>query len=184
MNRQAKRAAAGVMLTLALSACSMFTPPDANRLLFGMTPTNELGYEVTPQGITVEARTLQLSARAGMPVTNVSGYRIEYRDNFGVLVGETSDVPQSLNITVPAGWQCDEPHPTMGCNAMSPGARPAQGVPATVAAVQNQFLNGDIIDAHILAGSPSGWYAEITFYYDNVYGEFEETYTVNIVVPN
>lgn len=184
MNRLIKWTAAGVLLSLALSACSMFTPPDAHRLLFGMTPTNELGYEVTPQGITVVARNLQLSTRAGMPVTFVTGYRVEHRDSLGTLVGRTSMEPQSLNVTVPAGWQCDTPHEALGCDAMSEGARPGPGVPATVAGIQSQFLNGDIIDAHITAGQPSGWYADITLYYYNAFGEFEETYRVNIVVPN
>lgn len=184
MNRQLKRIAAALIIGVTLSACSMFTPPQANRLLFGMEPTNELGYEVTPQGITVESRILQLSTRAGMPITNVTGYRVDYRDENGVLLGRTSTVPQTLNITVPAGWTCAEPDPFLGCNAMSPGARPAPGVAATVAAIQNQFLNGDIIDAHMLAGSPTGWHADITLFYNNVHGEFEETYKVNIVVPN
>lgn len=156
MNRLSKRAAAGVILTLALSACSMFTPPDANRLLFGLEPVNELGYEVTPQGIVVQSRNLALSTRPGMPITTVSGYRLEYRNESGALLGETSDIPQTLNITVPAGYQCTEPDPVLGCNAMSTGARPAPGVPAIEAAIQNQFLNADIIEMHILAGQPTG----------------------------
>jgi len=184
MNLNLKRAAAALTLLIGLSACSMFVPPDANRLLFGLEPVNELGYEVTPQGITVETRTLKLSTRAGMPATNVTGYRVEYRDNSGVLRGQTSTVPQSLNITVPAGWQCTTPDPFLGCNALSEGARPAPGVAATVAAIQNQFLNADIIEAHMAEDQASGWFADITLYYNNVNGEFEETYRVNIVVPN
>lgn len=184
MNRLLKWSAAALFLTVALSACSMFTPPDANRLLFGMEPTNELGYEVTPQGITVESRILQLSARPGMPVTTVSGYRAAYFNNAGTLIGQTSSTPQTLNITVPAGWQCTTPDPIQGCNAMSEGAWSAPGVPATVAGIQNQFLNGDIIDAHITAGQPTGWYAVITLFYDNAFGQFEEDYRINIVVPN
>jgi len=92
--------------------------------------------------------------------------------------------PQTLNITVPAGWQCTQPDPLLGCNAMSEGAKPAIGVPASVAAIQNQLLNADIIDMHILAGQPSGWYADLTLFYDNAFGEFEEPYRINIVVPN
>ncbi len=185
MDRLLKWSAAGLLLVLALSACSKFIPPDENRLLFGMLPTNELGYQVDNSGtITVETRTLQLSARAGMPVTNVTGYRIEYRNQNGVLLAETSNVPQSLNITVPAGWQCTTPDPTLGCNSMSEGAKPAPGVPATVAGIQDQFLNGDIVTMHILAGQPTGWYADVTLFYDNANGEFEQTYRLNIVVPN
>jgi len=184
MNRLLKRTAAGLLIALSLSACSMFAPPDANRLLVGLAPVNELGYEVTDSGIVVETRTLQISARAGMPLTNVSGYRVEYRSEAGSLLGETSDVPQTLNVTVPPGWQCAQPDPVTGCNAFSEGARPATGVPASLESAQNQLLNADIIQMHLLAGQPTGWYAELTLFYDNVYGEFEETYRINIVVPN
>jgi len=176
MNRQVKRIAGYLLLGVALSACSFVTPPDANRLLLGLEPVNELGYEVTPQGITVEARTLRLSTKPGMPTTTVTGYRVEYYDENGALVDQTSEEPQSLNVTVPAGWQCPEPDPALGCNAMSPGARPAPGIPATVAAVQNQFLNAVIIEQHIAAGMPTGWYADVTLFYYNAFGEFEEIY--------
>src|SRR5690606_31267480 len=60
MNRQLKRIGTALLLAVTLSACSMFTPPQANRLLFGMEPSNELGYEVSGTGITVESRTLLL----------------------------------------------------------------------------------------------------------------------------
>lgn len=185
MDRLLKRGAAGLLLILALTACSKFIQPDENRLLFGMEPTNELGYEVDSSGtITVESRTLRLSTRAGAPLTTVTGYRVEFRNQNGVLLGATSNVPQSLNITVPAGWQCTTPDPVLGCNAMSEGARPAPGVPASVAGIQDQFLNADIIQMHILAGQPTGWYADVTLFYDNANGAFEQTYRVNIAVPN
>lgn len=185
MNRLLMRLGAGLLLALTLSACSMLFPPEPNRLLFGLLPTNELGYEVDNAGtITIETRTLQLSTRPGMPVTTVTGYRVEYYDENGALLGETSDVPQTLNITVPAGFTCTNPDPVLGCNAMSEGARPANGVPATVAGIQDQFLNGDIALLHQLSGFPTGWYADITLYYHNAFGEFEETYRAYIVVPN
>ncbi len=184
MNRHLKRIAAALLVAVTLSACSMFTPPQANRLLFGMEPTNELGYSSDGTTITVESRNLLLSTRPGMPLTTVRGYRAEFYNENGVLVGETSDVPQTLNITVPAGWQCTTPDPFLGCNAMSEGARPAPGPTATVAGIQDQFLNADIVELHLFAGSPTGWFANITLFYDNSYGEFEETYRVNIVAPN
>jgi hypothetical protein len=37
---------------------------------------------------------------------------------------------------------------------------------------------------HILAGQPTGWYADVTLFYDNANGAFEQTYRVNIAVPN
>lgn len=184
MNRQLKRIGTALLLAVTLSACSMFTPPQANRLLFGMEPSNELGYEVSGTGITVESRTLLLSARPGMPITTVRGYRVEYFDENGVKLGQTSTTPQTLNIVVPAGWQCTAPDPVLGCNAMSEGARPAPGPAATVAAVQNQFLNADIVEKHLDALSPAGWYAAVTLFYDNALGEFEETYRINIMAPN
>lgn len=49
MRRLFERGAAVVGIAAMLSACSMFTPPES-RLMFGMLPTNELGYEVTEQG--------------------------------------------------------------------------------------------------------------------------------------
>jgi len=162
----------------------MFFPPET-RLMFGMLPTNELGYEVGDGGtITVEARQFQFSNPSGMPLAVVTGYRAEFRDQLGTLLGRTSLEPQSLNITVPAGFQCEEPDPNLGCNAMSEGARPAPGVPAIGPAISSQLLNADIVEAHLLAGTPTGWYADITFYGHNAYGEFEETYRVNIVAPN
>ena len=57
MKRLLVRSAAFLALIVGLSACSMFRPPET-RLMFGMLPTNELGYEVDNSGaITIEART-------------------------------------------------------------------------------------------------------------------------------
>ena len=109
---------------------------------------------------------------------------MEFFDETGALVGETSDVPQTLNVTVPAGFICDTPDPVLGCNAFSVGARRANGVPVSVAGIQDQFLNGDIAVLHQLAGFPTGWYADITLFYYNSLGEFEETYRFDIVTPN
>src|SRR5690606_10012570 len=97
----------------------------------------------------------------GRPVTLITGYRAEFRDQNNNLLGQTSDGPQSLNVTVPAGFQCDEPDEVLGCNGASPGARPAPGVPATSAAISSQLLNAGIAQSHILAGFPTGWYADI-----------------------
>ena len=184
MNRLLLRGAAAAVLTLALSACSMFIPPET-RLMFGMLPTNELGYEVDDSGvITVESRNFQFTNPPGMPVTLITGYRAVFRDQNNNLLGQTSTEPQSLNITVPAGFQCTTPDPTLGCNAASEGARPAPGVPATSASVSTQIFNAGIAQLHIDAGFPTGWYADITFFGHNGAGQFEETYRVNIVAPN
>ena len=184
MNRLLLKGAAAAVLTLALSACSMFIPPET-RLMFGMLPTNELGYEVDDNGvITVESRTLQFTNPPGRPVTLITGYRVEFRDQNNNLVGQTSEEPQSLNVTVPAGFQCNEPDEVLGCDATSEGARPSPGVPATTAAVSNQLLNVDVIEMHILAGAPIGWYADITFFGHSGAGQFDETYRVNIIAPN
>lgn len=184
MNLRILRMVATGLAVMALSACSMFMPPDTNRLLFGLLPTNELGYEVDNTGqLTISARTLQLSTRPGMPTTTVTGYRVAYYDDDGDQLEETEEV-QTLNIIVPAGFTCTTPDPVLGCNAMSPGARPAPGMPATVAGAQDQFLNASIVLQHIDAGMPVGWYAAITLYYDNAYGSFEETYRAYIVSPN
>lgn len=91
---------------------------------------------------------------------------------------------QTLNVTVPAGFTCDEPAPVVGCTTFSAGARPAPGTPAEVQGVSSQFLNVDIAQAHILAGMPSGWYAVITLYYDNARGQFAQEYIAYIVAPN
>lgn len=184
MRRLIKRSAAALVVALSLSACSMFFPPET-RLMFGMLPTNEFGYEVNSSGeITVETRQFQFTNPAGMPVAHVTGYRAEFRDHLGTLLGRTSLEPQPLNVTVPAGFQCSDPDPTLGCNAMSEGARPGPGIPAVGPTIGSQLLNADIIEAHILAGMPTGWYADITFFGHNAYGEFEETYRVNITAPN
>ncbi len=177
---------AGLVAALSfLSACSMFTPNAPDRLMFGLTPNNELGYEVDSGGIiTITNRNMLLSTRAGMPVTYVTGYRVDYYDSSDALVGESSVDQQTLNVTVPAGFTCDEPAPIVGCTAISAGARPAPGTPTEVEGVSSQLLNGDIAQAHVLAGMPSGWYAVITLYYDNARGQFAQEYVAYIVAPN
>jgi hypothetical protein len=184
MRRLLKRSAAALGLAITLSACAMLIPPD-NRLMFGMLPVNELGYSVNSSGeITIEARQFQFTNPAGMPVAVITGYRAEFRDQLGTLIGRTSLEPQAISITVPAGYQCTDPDQGLGCNPMSIGARPAPGIPATGPAISSQLLNADIAEQHLTLGTPTGWYADITFYGYNAYGEFEETYRVNIVAPN
>jgi hypothetical protein len=179
-----KRSAVVGVIALVLSACSMFLPPET-RLMFSMLPANELGYEVDQNGnIEVESRQFQFSNPAGMPQAVITGYRAEFRDQLGTLLGRTSLEPQALNIIVPAGFRCDEPDEVLGCNSMSPGSRPAPGYPAAGPTISSQLLNADIALKHIDADMPTGWYADITFYGHNAYGEFEETYRVNIVAPN
>lgn len=177
---------AGLMVALAfLSACASFTPNAPDRLMLGLTPTNELGYEISTSGeITITSRELVLSTKAGMPETNVTGYRIEYFDQFDVLIGATSLEPQSLNVTVPAGIVCPEPDPVLGCSTMSPGAKPGVGTLVGVPGLGDQLLNADIAIAHAAAGSPTGWYAVLTLYYDNARGQFAEDYSLYIVSPN
>lgn len=177
---------AGLMVALAfLSACSMFKPEAPDRLMLGLSPTNELGYEIDAGGIvTIETRELVLSTKAGMPVTNVTGYRIEYFDQFDFFQGASSLEPQSLNITVPAGIVCPEADPKMGCSTMSPGARSGPGAAVEVPGLGNQLLSGDIALAHAAVGSPAGWYAVLTLYYENGRGQFAEDYVLYIVAPN
>lgn len=185
MKRYLARTLPVLALAVALSACSMFAAPNANRLLFGLTPVNELGYEVSTSGeITIATRTLVLSTRAGGPVTTVTGYHIEYYNASGSLVGATYDDPRSLNVTLPAGFLCDEPDPVVGCNSLSEGARPGPGIPVELPAGTVQLLNVDIAQQHIAAGYPTGWYAAVTLFYDNAFGAFSQTYNVAIVAPN
>lgn len=185
MKRYLARTLPVLALAVTLSACSMFAAPNANRLLFGLTPTNELGYEVSTGGeITITNRNMVISTRAGSPVTTVTGYHIEYYNASGALVGATYDDPRSLNLTLPAGFVCPTPDPTLGCNSLSEGARPGPGTPVEVEGVSSQFLSGDIAVAHVAAGSPAGWYAAITLFYDNAFGAFSQTYNVAIVAPN
>lgn len=184
MIRLLSRGAAAIGLALALSACATFSPPDA-RLLFGMSPTNELGYEVDNSGaITIESRILTFRNPAGMAQATVTGYSVQFRDQAGVLIGQTSTTPQSLNIVVPAGFVCTTPDPLVGCSPMSEGARPAPGIPAVSEQMQSQLLNAGIAEMHITAGFPTGWYADLTFYGHRGGVEFREVYRVNIVAPN
>ena len=185
MSTVLKRILFGVALAVVATGCSYLTPPDANRLVLSLSPTNELGYEIdSTGGITVSSRTMQLSTRPGMPLTTVTGYRIDYFNTSGSRIGMSPPNPQSLNVVVPAGFVCESPEPTIGCNALSEGARPAPGIPATAAGVSSQLLSADIATMHVLAGSPAGWYAEMTLYYDNAWGQFEEVYALHIVAPN
>lgn len=125
MNRNLLRTALLVTMAASLSACSMFVAPAPNRLNLGLTPNNELGYEVDENGvITITNRNMILSTRAGAPVTTVTGYHIDYIDHLGNVIAATADDPRSLNITVPAGFVCDEPDPVVGCTMLSAGARP------------------------------------------------------------
>lgn len=185
MKRYLARTLPVLALAVTLSACSMFAAPNANRLLFGLTPTNELGYEVSTGGeITIKNRNMVISTRAGSPVTTVTGYHVEYYNASGALIGATYDDPRSLNITLPAGFTCTAPDPVLGCTSLSAGARPGPGTAVEVAGVSSQFLNVDIAQQHIGAGFPSGWYAAITLFYDNAFGAFSQTYNVAIVAPN
>lgn len=184
MQLRLKQSLAGFAVLLALSSCSMFLPPQT-RMSFGLLPTNELGYEVDETGkITVTTRTMVFSNPAGMPATNITGYRIAYYSAAGTLVGQTSSTPQSLSIFVPAGFRCSTPDPLEGCNLQSDGARPAPGPDATSTALADQLLSADIALQHVAAGMPAGWYADITFFGYSSAGEFQETYRLYIVVPN
>lgn len=185
MKRYLARTLPVLALAVALSACSMFAAPNANRLLFGLTPSNELGYEVDTSGrITIANRTVVISTRAGGPVTTVTGYHVEYYNASGSLVGATYDDPRSLNITLPAGFLCDTPDPVVGCNSLSEGARPGPGIPVELPAGSLQLLNVDIAQQHRDANYPTGWYAAVTLFYDNAFGAFSQTYNVAIVAPN
>lgn len=177
---------ASLLIALAvLSACSTFTPAQPDRLMVGLSPTNELGYEIDASGvITIKSREFVVSTKAGMPVTNVTGYSIAYFDELDVAIGGSSLDPQTLNITVPAGLVCDNPQPGFGCNASSENVRPGPGPVVDVPGLGSQLLNADVARAHALVNSPSGWYAVMTLYYDNARGSFQQEYIFYIVAPN
>jgi len=179
------RVASLVIAAIVLSACSTIFPNQPDRLMLGLSPTNELGYEVDSSGIIkVKSRDLVLSTKAGMPMTNVTGYRIDYYDELNVLVGAGGDDPQALNITVPAGLVCDNPVPGVGCTNFSENARPGNGLAVEVPGLGSALLNADIAYAHVAAGFPSGWYAVLTLYYENARGTFQQEYVLYIAVPN
>ena len=179
------RVASLVIAATVLSACSTIFPNQPDRLMLGLSPTNELGYEIDAMGIiTVKSRDLILSTKAGTPTTNVTGYRVDYYDELNVLVGAGGDDPQSLNVTVPAGLVCDNPVPGVGCTNLSQNARPGNGMAIEVPGRTTQLLNVDVAQAHVAAGFPSGWYAVVTLYYENARGTFQQEYVFYIAVPN
>lgn len=168
---------------LSLAACST-TPANSATVLFGLSPVNELGYEVDSSGvITIETRNMQFRNYPGMPVGFITGYRIDYYDQSNALVGRTPTIAQSLNIVVPPGFMCEEPDPVMGCAATFARYQ-APGPIAATEDMSDQLLNADIASEHISRGFPSGWFARLTIYGHNTYGSFEDTHIINIVAPN
>lgn len=168
---------------LSLAACST-TPANSATVLFGLSPVNELGYEVDSSGgITIESRNMQFRNYAGMPVAYITGYRVDYYDQSNALLGRTPTISQSLNIVVPPGFMCEEPDPVLGCSAAFARYQ-APGPIASTQSMANQLLNVEIAADHIALGFPSGWFARITIYGHNVYGPFEDTHIVNIMAPN
>ncbi len=185
MKSPALRVASLVIALAMLSACSTIFPNQPDRLMVGLSPVNELGYEINSSGeITITPRQLTLSAKPGTPLTNVTGYRIDYYDELNFLVGSSGDDPQSLNVSVPAGLVCDNPVEGVGCTNMSENARPGPGLAVDAPGLSSQLLNVSVAQAHVAAGFPAGWYAALTLYYENARGRFEQEYVFYLVVPN
>lgn len=183
MMRPLLRLVIAAAAALSLAACST-TPAGSSTIMFGLSPINELGYEVDSSGgITIETRNMQFRNYAGMPLAYVTGYRVDYYNSANTLIGRTSTIAQPLNFVVPPGFQCEEPDPVIGCAAAATRF-PAPGPVASSESMGNQLLNADIAMMHVMAGYPSGWFARVTIYGHNAHGAFEDMHVVNIVAPN
>jgi hypothetical protein len=185
MKRLLVRAATAIALVGLLAACT--TEVASSRLQFTMSPSGNLGYEVSSSGeITIASRNLVFRNAAGEVGLTLTGALIEFFDENDAPVTAASNAHViSLNVFVPPGIQCDEPDPVLGCTLASAGARFAPG-PQVVTPEGYQMLNGLVAIEHIVAGQPTGWYADITFSGFTAIGQTftSEPYRVGVVVPN
>jgi len=185
MKRLLVRAAVAAALVGLLAACTTTVTP--SRLQFTMSPTGNLGYEVSTTGeITVTARNLVFRNTAGQVGVTLTGLLIEFYDanDAAAPPGDNANVI-SLNVYVPPGIQCDQPDPVLGCTMQSAGARFAPGLQVTTPEAY-QLLPVGVVLAHIGAGQPVGWHADITFTGFTAIGQAftSETYRVSIAPPN
>ena len=173
------------VLTLLLSACT--TEVTADRLQFALSDSGTIGYSVDDQGqLTVQGRNLRFRNGSGAYGVTISEYRIDYFDQTGapINIGGTGQVA-SVNLFVPPGIQCDEPDVVYGCKLGDPGWRFAPG--AEVVSPQSyQLMPAGLARAHIRAGYPIGWYAEIEFDgFDSLGRSFTTApYRVSITAPD
>jgi hypothetical protein len=184
MKRLLVRAAVAAALVGLLAACT--TTVTSSRLQFTMSPTGNLGYEVSEDTITITARNLVFRNTAGQVGVTLTGLLIEFFDenDAAAPAGDNANVI-SLNVYVPPGIQCVDPDPVLGCTMLSEGARFAPG-PQVTTEQAYQLLPITVAVAHITAGQPVGWHADLTFTGFTAIGQVftSETYRVSIAPPN
>lgn len=183
MKRLLMRLVAAALLVGFLAACS--APNTQRSFRASMQPNGSLGYEYDPVAneINVTSRNLVFSTPAGSPAVTINGFDVAYFDNGGNFVTGWVTATNALDIFVPAGFSCSEPDERLGCTTTSLDAIAAPGQPTAVDAVTLQLLHVDAIEAHIAAGAPADWFAEVTFYGQSAYGPVSETFSFFIVVP-
>lgn len=188
MKRLLVRAAAVLAMVGFLAGCSENVEP--GQLSFTMQPSGNLGYEVDDQGqITIETRNLAFRNPAGAHGLTLTGYRLEFFDEFDepVLLNDNVQIG-SLSVFVPPGLRCPAvPALDLGelgeddlllgrCTLDRPGVRFAAS-PLVVTEGGYQLLPVGIAQAHLDRGGidfdeagdvvwkplPVGWHADITF---------------------
>ncbi len=183
MKRLLTRLVAAALLVGLLAACSATTTQRS--FLASLQANGSLGYEVSSSGdVTVTSRNLVFSTRAGSPAVTITDFDVAYFDDGGNFISGWVAASNALDVFVPAGFTCPEPDERMGCTTTSPGAVAAPGQATSVDAAELQLLNADAIAAHISAGGPAGWFAEVTFNGQGAYGPVREMFSFFIVVPN
>lgn len=188
MKRLLIRAAAMAALVGFLVACSEDVAQA--QLSFTMQPSGNLGYEVDDQGqITIETRNLVFRNPAGAHGLTLTGYRLEFFDEFDAPVLPNDNVQVgSLSVFVPPGLRCpavpardldelDEDQLLLGgCTLDRPGVRFAPS-PLVVTEAGYQLLPVGIAQAHLDRGAfefdeddnvirnplPVGWHADLVF---------------------
>jgi len=162
MNRVLTLVVGAFVVTALLSACTEVVT--AARLQFALSESGAIGYEVDDAGVvTIESRNLRFRNAAGAYGLTVTEYRIGYFDQAGnaINISGTEQVG-SVNLFVPAGILCDEPDEVMGCSLGDDGWHFGAG-PEVVSPQGYQLLPASIALAHVGAGYPIGWYAEMEF---------------------
>ncbi len=116
-----------------------------------------LSYEVDQNGnITIEQVILSFSNAAAARAALVTQYQVESFDANGMSL--EIDVG-AVDVFVPAGVLCPNPVPAEGCVKPSPDA-----VFGSVSVMMQQgvnLLDVGVVQAHISAGFPIGWYVEV-----------------------
>ncbi len=151
----------GTMMGL-LAACG--APVTEAGLQFSMSPSGTLGYEVDQSGtITIIGRNLRFRNTAGGHGVTITRFDIEYftQDGSPIPAGNNSQ-ENAVSLFVPPGIQCLEPDPFTGCTMGMEDWRFAPG-PEAISEQSYQLLAVRVAVEHLAAGSPMGWYADITF---------------------